>query len=176
MANCTHRLLYPSPLGVLQLTVEGTALTALRLCGGSEGGEPRAEVAHANPQLPATTPTLPTAPPAARPLFAPVVGWLDAYFAGREPDGLPPMLLHGTPFQQRVWHELLRVPYGHTITYGELARRLGCRSAQAVGQAVGRNPIAIIVPCHRVVASNGLGGYAYGLEVKQRLLSLEREL
>ena len=66
------------------------------------------------------------------------------------------------------------MPRGQTVTYGELARRVGCGSAQAVGQAVGSNPVAIIVPCHRVVAADGLGGYAYGAALKRRLLDLER--
>ena len=79
----------------------------------------------------------------------------------------------GTPFQQRVWQELLTIPYGQTATYGDLARRLGCRSPQAVGQAASRNPVAIIIPCHRLVAAHGLGGYAYGPDIKQRLLDLE---
>ena len=73
-----------------------------------------------------------------------------------------------------MWQELLKIPYGQTVSYGELARRVECRSAQAVGQAVGHNPVAVIVPCHRVVGSDGtLTGYAYGLERKQYLLQLE---
>lgn len=100
--------------------------------------------------------------------------WLDLYFTGEQPDFLPPVRLHGTDFQRRVWQALTEIPYGHTISYGELARRVGCRSAQAVGQAVGRNPVAIIVPCHRVVGSDGsMTGYAYGLDRKKYLLSLE---
>ena len=103
--------------------------------------------------------------------------WLDIYFSGREPDFMPPLSLKGTPFQQRLWEALLTIPYGHTVTYGELARRLGCRSAQAVGGAVGRNPISIIVPCHRVVGTNGnLTGYAAGLDRKRTLLELEQKI
>lgn len=102
--------------------------------------------------------------------------WLDIYFSGRQPDFLPPIKLIGTDFQRRVWQALLEIPYGETTTYGELARRIGCRSAQAVGQAVGKNPIAIIVPCHRVIGSGGsLAGYAYGLKKKQHLLQLEKK-
>ena len=90
---------------------------------------------------------------------------------------MPPLSLKGTPFQQRLWEALLTIPYGHTVTYGELARRLGCRSAQAVGGAVGRNPISIIVPCHRVVGTNGnLTGYAAGLDRKRTLLELEQKI
>ena len=100
--------------------------------------------------------------------------WLDCYFSGHCPDFLPPLALQGTPFQRRVWRALMDIPYGATTTYGALARSVGCRSAQAVGQAVGRNPVAIIVPCHRVVGSDGtLTGYAYGLERKEYLLKLE---
>ena len=99
--------------------------------------------------------------------------WLDTYFAGVEPPPLPPFGLRGTPFQRRVWHELLSIPYGQTATYGDIARRLGCRSAQAVGQAVGHNPVAILVPCHRVVGVHSLGGYAHGTDRKRRLLALE---
>jgi methylated-DNA-[protein]-cysteine S-methyltransferase len=89
---------------------------------------------------------------------------------------MPPIKQTGTDFQLRVWQSLLEIPYGQTISYGELARRIGCRSAQAVGQAVGRNPISIIVPCHRVIGSNGsLVGYEWGLERKQYLLQLEKQ-
>ena len=77
-------------------------------------------------------------------------------------------------FQQRVWRELLAIPYGLTVTYGDIARRINCKSAQAVGRAVGANPIAIIIPCHRVIGSDGsLTGYAYGLERKRQLLRFE---
>ena len=87
---------------------------------------------------------------------------------------MPPIKLIGTDFQRRVWQVLLDIPYGQTVSYGELAHHIGCRSAQAVGQAVGRNPISIIVPCHRVIGSNGsLVGYEWGLERKQYLLQLE---
>ena len=81
----------------------------------------------------------------------------------------------GTPFQRRVWDELVCVPFGAAVTYGELARRVGCRSPRAVGQAVGRNPILILIPCHRVLAANGrLGGFSAGLPVKEFLLNLEK--
>jgi methylated-DNA-[protein]-cysteine S-methyltransferase len=84
------------------------------------------------------------------------------------------MELDGTEFQKEVWAELSRIPYGETISYGELARRVGRpRGPRAVGQANGKNPIAIIVPCHRVVASNGIGGYGGGLPLKRALLTLE---
>ena len=103
------------------------------------------------------------------------VRWLECYFQGREPDFLPHISLRGTPFQQSVWQQVAAIPYGATCSYGDIARRLGTRSAQAVGQAVGANPVCLIVPCHRVVGANGtLTGYAYGLERKRALLLLER--
>ena len=111
------------------------------------------------------------------PVFDATRQWLDAYFAGTIPQAMPPLMFRGTAFQQHVWAELLTVPYGQTVTYGELARRLGVHSAQAVGGAVGRNPISIIVPCHRVVGSDGsLTGYAGGLDRKRALLQLEQKI
>ncbi|MCL2544593.1 MAG: methylated-DNA--[protein]-cysteine S-methyltransferase [Clostridia bacterium] len=99
--------------------------------------------------------------------------WLAAYFAGRDPVAPPKLAPRGTAFQQRVWAALQRIPRGHTVTYAELAGR--CASApRAVGGAVGRNPISLIVPCHRVVGANSsLTGYAGGLERKAALLALE---
>lgn len=102
--------------------------------------------------------------------------WLDCYFEGNIPNWMPHLQLEGTPFQQRVWQELIHIPYGRTVSYGQLAERIGCRSAQAVGGAVGRNPVAIIVPCHRVVGADGsLTGFAYGLERKRWLLTHEAQ-
>ncbi|HEY1445372.1 MAG TPA: methylated-DNA--[protein]-cysteine S-methyltransferase [Acidimicrobiales bacterium] len=99
---------------------------------------------------------------------------LDEYFAGERTGFDVPMELDGTDFQREVWTELTRIPYGETISYGELARRVGRPSApRAVGQANGRNPIPVIVPCHRVLASNGIGGYGGGLKVKRQLLAVE---
>jgi methylated-DNA-[protein]-cysteine S-methyltransferase len=99
---------------------------------------------------------------------------LDEYFAGERTEFDVPMELDGTPFQCEVWTELTRIPYGETISYGELARRVGRPSApRAVGQANGRNPIPVIVPCHRVLASNGIGGYGGGLPLKRALLAVE---
>jgi len=99
---------------------------------------------------------------------------LEEYFAGSRTGFDVPLELDGTPFQREVWDELTRIGYGETITYGELARRVGRpRGPRAVGQANGRNPVPIIVPCHRVVASGGIGGYGGGLKVKRALLALE---
>jgi methylated-DNA-[protein]-cysteine S-methyltransferase len=99
---------------------------------------------------------------------------LEEYFAGERTDFDVPMELDGTAFQKEVWAELCRIPYGETISYGELARRVGRpKGPRAVGQANGRNPIPIIVPCHRVLAGNGIGGYGGGLPMKRTLLAVE---
>ena len=107
--------------------------------------------------------------------------WLDIYFAGKEPDFMPPLHPVGSPFRRAVWELLLEIPYGQTATYGELSRRLAAKmgiahmSAQAVGGAVGHNGISIIIPCHRVVGTGGsLTGYAGGVDKKVKLLELER--
>ena len=105
-----------------------------------------------------------------------VVEQLDAYFAGERTVFDLPLRLDGTPFQRAVWAALREIPYGETTTYGELARRLGRPSAsRAVGMANGRNPVGVIVPCHRVVGAAGdLTGYGGGLDRKRRLLDHER--
>ena len=107
--------------------------------------------------------------------------WLDLYFAGQEPSFLPPLHPAGSTFQQAVWALLLQIPYGQTTTYGALAKQLaeinGGKhvSAQAVGGAVGHNPISLMIPCHRVVGTNGsLTGYGGGIRRKKALLELER--
>ncbi len=101
--------------------------------------------------------------------------WLSRYFQGADPGFLPPLAPDGTVFQQAVWALLLTIPRGQTLTYGEIARRLSVRSAQAVGGAVGRNPISLLIPCHRVVGAKGaLTGYAGGLSRKAALLELEQ--
>ncbi|WP_426367091.1 methylated-DNA--[protein]-cysteine S-methyltransferase [Streptomyces sp. E-08] len=107
--------------------------------------------------------------------FGEVIRQLDAYFAGELTAFELPLNLIGTPFQLRVWEQLLRIPYGETRTYGELAEELGSPGAsRAVGLANGKNPVGIIVPCHRVIgASGGLTGYGGGLDRKQRLLAFE---
>jgi methylated-DNA-[protein]-cysteine S-methyltransferase len=109
------------------------------------------------------------------PFFAEVAGQLDDYLAGRRNAFEVPVALAGDDFEQTVWTMLTAIPYGSTTTYGALAARLGNPAlAQAVGQAVGHNPVSIIVPCHRVVGKDGkLTGYAGGLRRKQRLLELE---
>ena len=144
---------YCSPLGDIVLTSDGSALTGLRFAEATNG-EPAQDI----------------------PPLADACSWLDLYFGGAIPDFTPLLAPQGTPFQQSVWRELITIPYGQTVSYGHIAQRLRCRSAQAVGGAVGRNPIALIIPCHRVIGSNGqLTGYAYGLDRKQWLLSHETQ-
>lgn len=115
------------------------------------------------------------------PVFPQVRDWLDRYFAGKRPEsGELPLKPEGTPFRRAVWRLLCQIPYGTLTTYGELGRRLAeemgrpSMSGQAIGGAVGHNPIGIIIPCHRVVGAGGsLTGYAGGIETKIRLLELE---
>ena len=103
--------------------------------------------------------------------------WLDLYFSGVEPKFLPKMHLIGTQFQKKVWHMLLKIPYGKTMTYKDIARMISpTMSAQAVGSAVGHNKISILIPCHRVIGSNNnLTGYAGGIEKKEKLLKFEKK-
>lgn len=115
------------------------------------------------------------------PIFKQTKRWLDVYFSGKEPDFSVPLHFTGTDFQNEVWEILYSIPYGTTMTYGEIAKQIAAKrglkrmSAQAVGGAVGHNEISIIVPCHRVVGSNGsLTGYAGGLDKKIWLLTLEK--
>ncbi|WP_067450580.1 methylated-DNA--[protein]-cysteine S-methyltransferase [Actinomadura macra] len=117
------------------------------------------------------------APTENRETFAAVAEQLDAYFAGDLTEFDLPLNMRGTPFQSRVWAALQEIPYGQTITYGELAVEIGKPSAsRAVGLANGKNPISVIVPCHRVVGSTGdLTGYGGGLERKRHLLDFERK-
>lgn len=155
---------YASPLGTLRLVSDEQSLMGIYFEGEYC---PRGAAMRCTPE---------GMPPVLRETEA----WLDEYFAGREPKGMPRLRLEGTPFRQHVWALLLQIPYGEMVTYGALARRLalelgkGRMSAQAVGGAVGHNPVSILVPCHRVIGSGGnLTGYAGGLERKVRLLELE---
>jgi methylated-DNA-[protein]-cysteine S-methyltransferase len=122
---------------------------------------------------PFETPDVPAAPE--DPLLVEAARQLREHFAGERTDFDLPLAPPGTDFQRRVWDELRRIPYGTTATYGELAERLGDpRCVRAVGLANGRNPLAVVVPCHRVIGSDGkLRGFAAGVERKQRLLALE---
>ena len=156
----TYAAYYFSPLGRIVLMSDGTALTELDFAEGV----PEVSAVHTQKDLP---------------VFREVCRWLDVYFAGRDPGALPPLAPHGTAFQQAVWNILRGIPYGTTTTYGGIAARIaaargGRMSAQAVGGAVGRNPISILIPCHRVIGANGsLTGYAGGLDKKEYLLGLE---
>ena len=149
---------YSSPLGMLTVAAENGALTALVI-----EGQKYAERHLAGEGRECETPVLHRAR-----------CWLDDYFAGENPDASAlPLSPGGTAFQQAVWQELRKIPYGETESYGAVAGRLGS-SARAVGSAVGRNPISLIIPCHRVLAADGgLTGYAGGLENKKKLLRLE---
>lgn len=115
------------------------------------------------------------------PIFEQTVRWLDIYFSGKAPDFTPPLAMNTTEFRKAVWEIMLTIPYGKTMTYGEIAeiiakqKGIGKMSAQAVGNAVGHNSISLIIPCHRVVGSNGsLTGYAGGIDRKVQLLKLEK--
>ena len=140
---------FDSPIGPLSLVSDGAALTGLRFrpAEGPEDGTG---------------------------LFADAFRWLDAYFSGRDPGPAPALAPTGTIFQRKVWRELMKIPFGATVSYGALARMSGSSSARAVGQAVHNNPVAVMIPCHRVVGADGsLTGYAGGLDVKRQLLVLE---
>ena len=145
-----------SPLGPLRLVADGDALTGVYL-----------------PRQPA-----PEAPEARAPVLARAAAQLAEYFAGARRDFDIPLAPRGTDFQQRVWRELTRIPCGQTRTYGELARALDAPTAsRAVGAANGKNPISILVPCHRVIGGSGaLTGYAGGLDAKRWLLEHEARL
>ena len=151
----------PSPLGEILLAAEGGALCGLWFVGQKYEGA----------GLPDETAP---GPVSADPALEKAAEWLKRYFAGENPEIDFPLEPKGTAFQRRVWEGLRQIPYGGTSSYGLLAEKLGCRSARAVGAAVGRNPISILIPCHRVLGSDGkLTGYAGGLERKQALLKLE---
>ena len=155
---------YDSPLGGITLSCNGEALTGLWFDGQKYFGDSLPD-SYEEKYLP---------------VFGQTVRWLDVYFSGRAPDFLPPLHPVGTAFRQSVWEILLQIPYGRTTTYGEIARQLAEKqklprmSAQAVGGAVGHNEISIIIPCHRVVGTNGsLTGYGGGIARKVKLLELE---
>ncbi len=150
---------YNSPLGGMTMASDGQGLAALWFDGT------RKEARFAD-RMPATK---------ALPVFEETRRWLDLYFAGEKPDFIPPLAPEGTPFQQRVWNILLTISYGKTMSYGDVARCISpIMSAQAIGGAVGRNPIGIIIPCHRVIGADGsLTGYGGGLERKRWMLEME---
>ena len=98
----------------------------------------------------------------------------ERYFKGEDPGKIPEMKPHGTEFQKHVWKVLTEIPYGKSLSYSDIAKKINKNgAARAVGQAVGKNPIIIIIPCHRVLAKHGLGGFSAGLDVKKKLLDIE---
>ena len=162
--NYTHY--YDSPLGSITMTSQGAALTGLWFEGQRSSADMLSDC-RTDPDLP---------------VFGPACRWLDLYFSGRDPGFTPPLLLRGTAFRRAVWDVLLTIPRGRTMTYGEIAEQIAVQtgvprmSAQAVGGAVGHNPVLLIVPCHRVIGSgSSLTGYAGGIEKKRKLLLLEQE-
>ena len=159
-----HTATYSSPLGKILLSADEAGLTGLWFVGAKYAPRDLARERRTGESD----------------LLAQTKRWLDVYFSGRAPDFTPPLRLVGTPFQLAVWELLRGIPYGQTATYGALAGRLARQkglarmSAQAVGGAVGRNKISLIVPCHRVVGADGsLTGYAGGMDKKAALLRLE---
>ena len=154
----TRYLTFDSPIGLLTLAGQGDCLTNLLMEGAAP---PPAERSQWVEDMAA---------------FPDVVAQLAGYFAGEHTGFDVALRPAGTSFQQRVWDALSEIPYGETSTYGEIARRIGQPgAARAVGLAGGRNPIAVIVPCHRVIGANGaLTGYSGGLQAKQALLDLEQ--
>ena len=157
---------YLSPLGDILLTADDEGLTGLHFTDDGKGVEDEASDTREKSNLP---------------VFQETARWLDLYFSGKNPGFTPPLHLTATPFQRRVWDILLEIPYGQNVTYGEIARRMeaeagsGRVSARAVGGAAGKNPVLLIVPCHRVVGRGGrLTGYADGVWRKERLLALEK--
>lgn len=158
---------YKSPLGEILLAADEKGLTGLWFAGAKYFGNGLRQDHH----------------PGDLPVFDQAKQWLDIYFSGKNPDFMPAVHLEGTPFRLQVWELLKKIPYGQTMTYGQIAeeikekRGLASMSAQAVGGAVGHNPISIIIPCHRVVGTDGsLTGYAGGIEKKSLLLTLEGTL
>ena len=158
----THH--YESPFGGITLASDGDALIGLWFDGQKYFAD-ALEKEHEEKLLP---------------IFETAVHWLDIYFSGKAPDFTPPLSMKTTEFRKAVWEIMLTIPYGQTMTYGEIAGRLAKEkgiarmSAQAVGGAVGHNSISLIIPCHRVVGTNGsLTGYAGGIDKKVKLLTME---
>ena len=156
---------YMSPLGGITIASDGEVLTGLWF-DGQKYFEANLLEEHEEKRLE---------------IFDITDKWLDIYFSGKEPDFTPPVSMKTTEFRKKVWEILLTIPYGKTMTYGEIAEKIAKdsgkakMSAQAVGGAVGHNSISLIIPCHRVIGANGsLTGYAGGIEKKKKLLELEK--
>lgn len=161
----TYTCKYHSPIGGITIASNGEAITGLWFDGQKYFGDTLSEH-NEEKELP---------------IFEEAKRWLDIYFQGKEPDFTPPLSLETTPFRKRVCEIMQSIPYGETMTYGEIAaiiakeKGVARMSAQAVGGAVGHNPISLIIPCHRVVGTDGsLTGYAGGVDKKERLLALEK--
>ena len=161
----TYICKYNSPLGGITIASSGEAITGLWFEGQKYFGDTLPEQ-YEEKKLP---------------VFEEAKRWLDIYFQGKEPDFMPPLLMETTPFRKAVWEIMLEIPYGKTMTYGEIAERIARQkgiarmSAQAVGGAVGHNSISLMIPCHRVVGTNGsLTGYAGGIDKKVKMLTLEK--
>lgn len=155
---------YGSPIGVLTILSDGNNITGLGIKNVPYSKDAKTIEVDAQDI----------------PVFIEIREWMDAYFCGRKPDCMPLIKTEGTGFQQAVWQLLLQIPYGKVVTYGEIAAQIARQSgkkrmsAQAVGGAVGKNPVSILVPCHRVVGAGGnLTGYGSGLDIKVYLLELE---
>ncbi len=164
MTNMTHISKYNSPLGSILMAADEAGLTGLCF----EGQKYFAATLPSKHILQETE------------IIVEAQRWLNLYFSGKKPDFTPPLNPSGSEFRKVVWHILLQIPYGKTVTYGQIANQIAemknipRMSAQAVGGAVGHNPISIIIPCHRVVGTNGnLTGYAGGIDRKVKLLELE---
>lgn len=174
--RATWTAAYASPLGAMTLAaIMGEGLPD----GGALVGAWFDGQAHDRAGVPEDAAVLATDDPAAPAVLAEAAAWLDAYFAGRDAGEPPTLAAEGTPYQQEVWAQLRAIPAGETRTYGQLAEAIEARtghrgSARAVGGAVGRNPLSVVVPCHRVVAADGaLTGYAGGTDRKTWLLRHE---
>ena len=154
-----------TPLGEVRLRSDGKSLTGLWFVGQVNDAKDNSDI-EIKDDLP---------------IFGQVETWLESYFSGNQTPIIFPLQPKGTMFQERVWKILQEIPYGETMTYGDIAQRIAKEkgvatySAQAVGQAVGKNPISILIPCHRVLGKNGaLTGYAGGVHRKEQLLRIER--
>ena len=148
--------LYNSPFGMITLASDGEALTGLWFNGQKHFA---LSTAYEEKHLP---------------IFKEAIKWLDIYFSGSLPTFTPKLSIQASPFRKTVYQALLAIPYGQTTTYGEIAKTINCKSAQAVGGAVSHNPISLIIPCHRVIGKDGsLVGYAGGIDRKIKLLEME---
>lgn len=153
-----YTIIYPTEIGTLRLLSDEESLLALWFDDGKAPFDWKEAKQEVNYVLKCT------------------IQWLDVYFSGQNPDFLPPLYLQGTAFQKQVLQALLEIPYGQTWTYGDISRKIfgSTKGSHAIGQAVGKNPISLIVPCHRVIEKKGLTGYAGGVYRKKWLLEKEK--